>query len=271
MSHKQFLGRNVCSRSRIFKERPALVERADGFCRRIHARRSRREEQAGREYSFRPGTAHWPKRAGGGSAKTQRKPRTLRRERRGGAETAEKTGTSLPPRTLRFLRVLCVMFGVGVAVGSALPARVLRYTGRHERDRRSACGKRSLFTYARIAPADATPRAQTRGADLHGHAAPDSTMGLREGDAHIIRNAGGIVTDDSLRSLLVSHYLLDTEEFMVINHTDCGLMHTAEEDFRTRIQNRRDGGDFARVFTHFRISRRTSAPVAEIAHAPVDS
>jgi len=64
------------------------------------------------------------------------------------------------------------------------------------------------------------------------------TLGLKTGDAHIIRNAGGIVTDDSLRSLLVSHYLLGTEEFMVINHTDCGLMHTTEQDLRTRIQNR---------------------------------
>ena len=63
------------------------------------------------------------------------------------------------------------------------------------------------------------------------------TLGLKTGDAHIIRNAGGIVTDDSLRSLLVSHYLLGTEEFMVINHTDCGLMHTSEQDLRTRIQN----------------------------------
>src|SRR5690349_16528143 len=62
------------------------------------------------------------------------------------------------------------------------------------------------------------------------------TLGLKTGDAHVIRNAGGIVTDDSLRSLLVSHYLLGTEEFMVINHTDCGLMHTSEEDLRTRIQ-----------------------------------
>ncbi len=64
------------------------------------------------------------------------------------------------------------------------------------------------------------------------------TLGLSVGDAHIIRNAGGIVTDDSLRSLLVSHYLLDTEEFMVINHTDCGLMLTSEQDLRTKIQNR---------------------------------
>ena len=64
------------------------------------------------------------------------------------------------------------------------------------------------------------------------------TLGLSTGDAHIIRNAGGIVTDDSLRSLIISHYVLDTEEIMVINHTDCGLMQTSEEDLRKRIQNR---------------------------------
>jgi carbonic anhydrase len=63
-------------------------------------------------------------------------------------------------------------------------------------------------------------------------------LGLRTGDAHILRNAGGIVTDDSLRPLVVSHYLLGTEEIMVINHTDCGLMHTSEQDLRTRVENR---------------------------------
>ncbi|MGH9743506.1 MAG: beta-class carbonic anhydrase, partial [Candidatus Acidiferrum sp.] len=64
------------------------------------------------------------------------------------------------------------------------------------------------------------------------------TLGLKAADAHIIRNAGGIVTDDALRSLIVSHYLLDTQEFMIINHTDCGLTHTSEEDLRNTIQNR---------------------------------
>jgi carbonic anhydrase len=64
------------------------------------------------------------------------------------------------------------------------------------------------------------------------------TLGLKTGDAHIIRNAGGIVTDDAVRSLVVSHYLLGTEEIMVINHTDCGLTHSTEHDLRTRIQNR---------------------------------
>lgn len=74
------------------------------------------------------------------------------------------------------------------------------------------------------------------------------TLGLTTGDAHIIRNAGGIVTDDALRSLLISHYLLGTEEFMVINHTDCGLMHTTEQDLRTRIQNRSGTAAIAPAF-----------------------
>ena len=62
------------------------------------------------------------------------------------------------------------------------------------------------------------------------------TLGLAIGDAHIIRNAGGIVTDDSLRSLFVSHYSLGTREIMVINHTDCGLMHTTEKELREKIE-----------------------------------
>jgi carbonic anhydrase len=63
------------------------------------------------------------------------------------------------------------------------------------------------------------------------------TLGLDHGDAHIIRNAGGIVTQDALRSLLISHYLLGTEEFMVINHTDCGLMRSTEEELRSTIEH----------------------------------
>ena len=62
------------------------------------------------------------------------------------------------------------------------------------------------------------------------------TLGIKTGDAHIIRNAGGIVTDDALRSLVISHYLLGTEEIMVINHTDCGLMKATEDELRDTIQ-----------------------------------
>lgn len=64
------------------------------------------------------------------------------------------------------------------------------------------------------------------------------TLGLKTGDAHIIRNAGGIVTEDALRSLVISHHLLGTEEIMVVNHTDCGLMKASEQDLRATIQNR---------------------------------
>ena len=74
------------------------------------------------------------------------------------------------------------------------------------------------------------------------------TLGLKTGDAHIIRNAGGIVTDDSLRSLVISHHLLGTEEIMVINHTDCGLMLTSEHELRTRIQNRTGTAAIAPAF-----------------------
>src|SRR5262245_4486958 len=63
-----------------------------------------------------------------------------------------------------------------------------------------------------------------------------TVLGLTAGQAHIIRNAGGIVTSDSLRSLLVSHYLLGSQEFMVINHTDCGLLMTGEDELRERIE-----------------------------------
>jgi|SRR5580704_15752694 carbonic anhydrase len=69
------------------------------------------------------------------------------------------------------------------------------------------------------------------------------TLGLKTGDAHIIRNAGGIVTEDTVRSLVVSHHLLGTDEIMIINHTDCGLMHTSEQDMLNRIQNRTGNAD----------------------------
>ena len=61
-------------------------------------------------------------------------------------------------------------------------------------------------------------------------------MGLLPGDAHIIRNAGGIVTPDAVRSLLVSKYLLGTREIMIVNHTDCGLMKVSEAELHRRIE-----------------------------------
>lgn len=60
-------------------------------------------------------------------------------------------------------------------------------------------------------------------------------LGIRTGDAHIIRNAGGIVTDDALRSLIISYKLLGTREFLVINHTDCGMLTFKDEELRQAL------------------------------------
>lgn len=63
-------------------------------------------------------------------------------------------------------------------------------------------------------------------------------LGLKPGDAHMIRNAGGIATDDALRSLIVSHHLLQTQEFIVINHTDCGLLKVREDELKARLTDK---------------------------------
>jgi carbonic anhydrase len=61
-------------------------------------------------------------------------------------------------------------------------------------------------------------------------------LGLSEGDAHVIRNAGGVVTDDEIRSLAISQRLLGTTEIVLIHHTDCGMLTFGDEDFRLQIQ-----------------------------------
>ena len=64
----------------------------------------------------------------------------------------------------------------------------------------------------------------------------EQALGLKTGDAHIIRNAGGIVTEDAIRSLIISHTLLGTQEFMIINHTDCGMLTFKDEDLKARLK-----------------------------------
>jgi carbonic anhydrase len=65
---------------------------------------------------------------------------------------------------------------------------------------------------------------------------PSRILGLNEGDAHIIRNAGGIATDDAIRSLALSQHLLGTEEVVVIGHTDCGLESAEEGEVSARLE-----------------------------------
>jgi carbonic anhydrase len=63
----------------------------------------------------------------------------------------------------------------------------------------------------------------------------ENALGLSTGDAHIMRNAGGIATDDAIRSLLISHELLGAEEFLVINHTDCGMLTFTDQDLQQKL------------------------------------
>jgi carbonic anhydrase len=62
-------------------------------------------------------------------------------------------------------------------------------------------------------------------------------LGLEEGDAHVIRNAGGVITDDAIRSLAISQRLLGTEEIVLIHHTDCGMLTFSDDDFKRSIQD----------------------------------
>ena len=61
-------------------------------------------------------------------------------------------------------------------------------------------------------------------------------LGLKEGEAHVIRNAGGVVTDDEIRSLAISQRLLGTTEIILIHHTDCGMLTFTDDDFKRSIE-----------------------------------
>jgi carbonic anhydrase len=65
---------------------------------------------------------------------------------------------------------------------------------------------------------------------------PFALLGLEVGDAHVIRNAGGVVTDDEIRSLAISQRLLGTEEIILLHHTDCGMQTFTDDEFRQSIQ-----------------------------------
>jgi carbonic anhydrase len=65
---------------------------------------------------------------------------------------------------------------------------------------------------------------------------PNRILGLEEGEAHVIRNAGGVITDDEIRSLAISQRLLGTEEIILMHHTDCGMLTFTDEDFRRSLQ-----------------------------------
>jgi carbonic anhydrase len=63
-----------------------------------------------------------------------------------------------------------------------------------------------------------------------------SALGLGDGEAHVLRNAGGVITDDVIRSLAISQRLLGTREVMLIHHTDCGMQKISDDGFRAELQ-----------------------------------
>jgi carbonic anhydrase len=65
---------------------------------------------------------------------------------------------------------------------------------------------------------------------------PTRILGLGEGEAHVLRNAGGVVTDDAIRSLAISQNLLGTEEIVLIHHTDCGMLTFTDDEFAAKLE-----------------------------------
>ena len=78
----------------------------------------------------------------------------------------------------------------------------------------------------------------------------EEVLGLKTGDAHIIRNAGGIVTEDTIRSLIISHHLLGTQEFLLIHHTDCGMLTFKDEELFEKLQQQTGTATVAPVHFH---------------------
>ena len=66
---------------------------------------------------------------------------------------------------------------------------------------------------------------------------PTRILGLNEGEAHVLRNAGGVVTDDAIRSLAISQNLLGTEEIVLIHHTDCGMLTFTDDEFAAKLED----------------------------------
>jgi carbonic anhydrase len=89
---------------------------------------------------------------------------------------------------------------------------------------------------------------------------PAALFGLEPGDAHVIRNAGGVVTDDVIRSLSISQHHLGTEEIVLVHHTDCGMMTFTDEEFAEAREG--DAGQRppwpARTFTDLQANVRDS-------------
>ena len=98
---------------------------------------------------------------------------------------------------------------------------------------------------------------------------PAKFLGLDEGDAHVIRNAGGLVTDDALRSLVISHWLLGTQEAFVIAHTDCGMLTFTNEDLRAKLAAEGADADAVDFLPFADLEESVRAGMRQIAESPL--
>ena len=99
---------------------------------------------------------------------------------------------------------------------------------------------------------------------------PAKFLGLEEGDAHVIRNAGGRASEDALRSLIISANLLGTREFLVIHHTDCGLHTSTDEQIREQLHRTLNADASAIDFLTFRdLDESVRQDVATIRSSPL--
>lgn len=85
----------------------------------------------------------------------------------------------------------------------------------------------------------------------------EDLLGLQTGEAHIIRNAGGVVSEDAIRSLLISHHLLDTKEFIVIQHTRCGMLAFTDDLLKSALEGDPQAGELVSKATSRRFVCRS--------------
>src|SRR5947208_9049104 len=97
---------------------------------------------------------------------------------------------------------------------------------------------------------------------------PYGLLGLHEGDAHVIRNAGGVITDDEIRSLAISQRLLGTEEIMLIHHTECGMLKFTDDEFRRSIEQETGIRPAWAVETFPDLDADVRQSIARIKHSP---
>jgi carbonic anhydrase len=97
---------------------------------------------------------------------------------------------------------------------------------------------------------------------------PAKVLGLDEGDAHVIRNAGGVVSDDALRSLAISQNLLGTEEIILIHHTDCGMLTFTDDEFAEKLEAETGHKPEWPVYTFEDLDANVRASIDKIRNSP---